>query len=327
MMLNQASSVGGAMKVVTADAVDSVLDPVSLADALADAFRGDIVVPVRHHHEVERPDGDATLLLMPAWTGSAAAESYLGTKLVTIFPGNGARGLPSVLGTYMLMDGATGAPLAAIDGTRLTVWRTAAASALAARRLARPDASRMVMVGAGALAPFLIRAHCAHRPIMDVALWNHRPERAEALARALVGQGLPVRAVANLEEAIARADIVSSATLSNEPLIRGAWLKPGAHVDCIGAFKPSMRETDDEVIRRASLFCDTRAGALKEGGDLAQPLAAGLIAETDVLGDLYDLARGAHPGRTSPDEITLFKSVGTAIEDLAAAVLVWQRVR
>jgi ornithine cyclodeaminase/alanine dehydrogenase-like protein (mu-crystallin family) len=314
------------MKIVSAAEVDRALDPASLADALAEAFRLDVVVPVRHHHEVERPDGEATLLLMPAWTGPTATEPFLGTKIVAIFPGNGARGLPSVMGTYMLMDGATGAPLAAIDGTRLTVWRTAAASALAARHLARPDASRMAMVGAGALAPFLIRAHAAQRPLTDVALWNHRPERAEAVARRLAAEGLPVRAVADLETAVRGADIVSSATLSELPLIRGAWLKPGAHVDCVGAFKPSMRETDDDVVRRASLFCDTRAGALKEGGDLAQPLASGLIVAGDVRADLYDLARGTHPGRASDDEITLFKSVGTAIEDLAAAILVWRRI-
>jgi ornithine cyclodeaminase/alanine dehydrogenase-like protein (mu-crystallin family) len=314
------------MKIVSAAEVDRVLDPASLADALAEAFRLDVVVPVRHHHDVERPDAEATLLLMPAWTGPSAPEPFMGTKIVTIFPGNGARGLPSVLGTYMLMDGATGAPLAAIDGTRLTVWRTAAASALAARFLARPDASRMAMVGAGALAPFLIRAHAAQRPLTDVALWNHRPERAEAVARQLAAEGLPVRAVADLETAVRGADIVSSATLSEHPLIRGEWLKPGAHVDCVGAFKPSMRETDDEAIRRASLFCDTRAGALKEGGDLAQPLASGLIAASDVRADLYDLARGTHAGRASEDEITLFKSVGTAIEDLAAAMLVWRRI-
>jgi ornithine cyclodeaminase len=244
---------------------------------------------------------------------------YVGTKIVTIFPGNAVRSLPSVLGTYLLLDGASGQPLAAIDGTRLTLWRTAAASALAARSLARPDASRMVMVGAGALAPFLIRGHSAGRPISDVALWNHRPERAQALAAQLAREGLPVRAVTDLAQAVGQADIVSCATLSTTPVVRGEWLRPGTHLDCVGAFKPSMRETDDEAVRRASLFCATRAGALKEGGDLAKPLADGLIAESDVLGDLYDLAGGRHEGRSSADEITLFKSVGTALEDLAAA--------
>jgi ornithine cyclodeaminase len=314
------------MKVVTAADVDRLLDPSGLADALAEAFRSDIVVPMRHHHEVERPGDEATLLLMPAWTGKSVSPAYVGTKIVSIYRGNAARGLPSVMGSYLLNDGATGAPLAVMDGSRLTVWRTAAASALAARALARRNASRMVMVGAGALAPFLIRAHAAERRLTDIALWNHRPERAREMARDLAAQGLPVRAAESLEAAVREADIVSCATLSVEPLVRGEWLKPGAHVDCVGAFKPTMRETDDACIRRASLFCDTRAGALKEGGDLAIPVASGLIKPADVRADLFDLARGVHSGRTSEDEITLFKSVGTAIEDLAAAILVWNRL-
>ncbi len=314
------------MKIIDAATIDRVLDPAALADALAAAFVSDIVVPVRHHHEIERPGAAATLLLMPAWTAPGAKPSFLGTKIVSVFPTNAARDLPSVYGTYMLMDGETGAPLAAMDGTRLTAWRTAAASALAARRLARKDAARMVMVGAGALAPFLIRAHLAARPIERVQLWNHRFERAHETARLLAAEGLPVEAVRDLEDAVRDADLVSCATLSREPLIRGAWLAPGTHVDCVGAFRPNMRETDDELVRRASLFCDTRAGALTEAGDLAAPIAAGVISASDVKADLYDLARGTHPGRTSNDEITFFKSVGTAIEDLAAAMLVHSRV-
>ena len=315
------------MRVISAAEVDLVLDPAGLADALDAAFRADIVVPVRHHHAMARPDADATLLLMPAWNGPATPEPYLGTKVVTIFPANGARGLASVQGTYLLMDGATGVPLAALDGARLTVWRTAAASALAARRLARLDAARLVMVGAGALAPFLIRAHMAVRPITHVQLWNHRPEKAAAMAATLAAEGLPVEPVSDLEMAVRAADIVSCATLSTTPVVHGAWLKPGAHLDCVGAYRPTMRESDDEAVRRASLFCDTRAGALKEGGDLAIPLAEGTITPDDVRADLYDLAAGRHAGRSTAGEITLFKSVGTAIEDLAAAILVWNRVR
>ncbi len=314
------------MKIISAETLDAALDPKSLADALRDAFRADIEVPVRHHHEIARPDADATLLLMPAWTGRDNSESFVGTKIVTVYPANGAKSLPAVMGTYLLIKGDTGAPLVAMDGARLTVWRTAAASALAARYLVKPAAARMVMIGAGALAPFLIRAHCAESPISDVALWNHRPERAEHVAADLRAEGFPVRAVTDLETAVREADLVSSATLSSTPLIHGAWLKPGVHLDCVGAFKPSMRETDDAVITRASLFCDTRAGALKEGGDYAQPLAAGLITQETIKADLFDLARGTHRGRASADEITMFKSVGTAIEDLAAAIAVWKRV-
>ena len=315
------------MQYISDKEIDAALTPVIIADALAEAFRADFIVPVRHHHSVERPDIDATLLLMPAWTGQEVLESYVGTKIVTVFPANSSRSLPSVMGTYILLDGTTGRPLAALDGARLTLWRTAAASALAARFCLRPDASRMVMVGAGALATFLIQAHASNNVLTDIALWNHNPERAEAVARKLAAEGLPVRAVRDLEAAVREADLISSATLSTEPLIHGAWLKAGVHLDCVGAFKPTMRETDDEAVRRASLFCDTRAGALIEGGDYSQPIASGVINADAVKADLYDLSQGRHRGRSSRDEITMFKSVGTAIEDLAAAILIWKLTR
>jgi len=311
------------MRVVPAAEIDRVVRFPALIDALADAFRGDFVVPVRHHHEIERRGGPATLLLMPAWTGAASAAGFLGVKIVSVFPDNGACGLPSVLGTYLLMDGATGEPRAALDGTRLTVWRTAAASALAARFLAREDCRRMVMVGAGALAPFLIRAHLSQRPINEVALWNHRPEKAEALAAELRGQGLPVTAARNLEAAVRQADLISCATLSTEPLVSGAWLKPGAHLDLVGAYNLRMREADDEALRRSEVYVDTSA-ALTEGGDVALALRGGAIAESHVRGDLSGLCRGTVRDHRGADAITLFKSVGTAIEDLAAAMLVWR---
>jgi ornithine cyclodeaminase len=221
------------------------------------------------------------------------------------------------------MEGATGVPLATLDGTRLTLWRTAAASALAARHLAREDASLMTMVGAGALAPFLIRAHLSQRPIRRVKLWNHRPEKAAALAAELSPAGLPVEAATDLEAAVREADLVSCATLSTAPLVKGEWLGAGVHVDLVGAFNLAMREVDDEAMRRASVYIDTKA-AMHEGGDVALALRSGALAEADIRGDLFALCRGEAPGRTKTDEITLFKSVGSAIEDLAAATAVWR---
>ncbi len=318
------------MRVITADEIDRALTFPSLIDALAAAFAGDIVTPARHHHEIARarpgeaPD-HATLLLMPAWTGCAEVDAFVGVKVVSVFPENGARGLPSIMGTYLLMDGDTGAPLAALDGARLTVWRTACASALASRHLSRPDSRHLVMVGAGALAPFMIGAHAAVRPINQVTLWNHRPERARELAVNLAGAALTVAVADSLEAAVREADIVSCATLSREPIVRGAWLKPGAHLDLVGAFNLSMREADDEAVKRASVFVDTLA-ALAEGGDVALALQSGAIAPAHVKGDLFALARGLHRGRLDEREVTLFKSIGTAIEDLAAAMLVWQRL-
>ncbi|EIM29064.1 bifunctional Delta(1)-pyrroline-2-carboxylate/Delta(1)-piperideine-2-carboxylate reductase [Microvirga lotononidis] len=309
------------MRVVTSAEIDRVLTFPALIDALAEAFRGDMVTPVRHHHEIERAGAHGTLLLMPSWTGPATQDGFVGVKVVSVFPENGARNLPSVMGSYLLMDGATGQPVSVLDGTRLTVWRTAAASALAARFLARADASRMVMVGAGSLAPFLIRAHMSQRPIREVALWNHNGARAEALAAELRREGLPVTAVTDLEAAVREADLVSCATLSTAPIVKGAWLKPGAHLDLVGAFNLRMREADDEALLRAQVYIDTPA-AKTEGGDVAVALQGGAMAESHIRGTLAELCRSA-PARDAAS-ITAFKSVGAALEDLAAAMLVWR---
>ena len=309
------------MRVVSADDLGRVLTFPKLIAALREAFRSDIEVPVRHHHPIARPgEPDAILLLMPAWMKGDPA--FAGVKVVSIYPGNAARSLPSVMGTYLLMDGATGAPLAAIDGQALTLWRTAAASALAASYLVRADARRMAMVGAGALAPYLIAAHASVRPIAEVRVWNRNPGRAERLAAELRGRAYSVVATTDLETAVREADLVSCATLSSEPLVKGEWLKPGAHIDLVGGFTPKMREADDGAVRGAKIFVDTRTGALKEAGDIVVPLQTGVIRESDIAGDLFDLCRGKVVGRSSPEEITLFKSVGTALEDLAAAMLV-----
>ncbi|MCC7271306.1 MAG: ornithine cyclodeaminase family protein [Alphaproteobacteria bacterium] len=307
---------------IDAAAVERVLDFPSLVAALAAAFREGREVPLRHHHPIPQPTGgDAMLLLMPAWSRGGA----VGIKIVTFYPDNGARGLPAVLGTYLLLDGETGAPRAVIDGRMLTLRRTAAASALAASYLARPDARRLVIVGTGALAPHLVRAHAAVRPVREVAVWGRRRDRAAALARTRAGEGFAATAVDDLAAAVRAADLVSCATPSDEPLVQGAWLSPGTHLDLVGGFTPAMREADDEAVRRARVYVDTRAGALHEAGDLVQPLRAGVIAEGDVVGDLFDLAAGTVAGRGSPLEITYFKSVGTALEDLAAAELVVAR--
>jgi len=305
------------MRSIDAAALDRALDTRALIEALRDAFRREVEAPLRHHHTVPTAAGDATLLIMPAWE----REQAIGIKLVSLMPGNPARDLPFIVGSYLLLDGATGVPRAIMDGPTLTNRRTAAASALAADYLARPDAARMVMVGAGTLAPHFIRAHLAMRPLTDIALWARRPEQASALAAQLAAEGLPVRAVTDLEVAVCDADLVSCATQSREPIVHGAWLKPGAHLDLAGAYLPVMRECDDEAVRRARIFVDTRAGALAEAGDLLQPIKAGVIGPEAILADLHDLARGTAQGRGSPDEITLFKSVGTALEDLAAARL------
>jgi ornithine cyclodeaminase/alanine dehydrogenase-like protein (mu-crystallin family) len=317
------------MRFIDADAVNAALSYPKLVDIIDEAFRIGAISPTRHHHSVElegRPT--ATLLLMPAWTSSApgatTAGPYMGIKLVTVFPDNGRLGKPAVQGAYLLLSTETGEPLALLDAPALTVWRTAAASALASRYLSRPDASHLLMVGAGALSSYLIRAHASVRPITTVTVWNRSAASAEKLAKSLSGSGFSVSVADNLETAARSADIISTATISTEPLVRGGWLKPGTHVDCVGAFRPDMRETDDDVARRARIWVDTRAGALHEAGDILQPLKSGVIQERDVLGDLFELARGTAPRRDAAHEITMFKSVGASLEDLAAAIAVYE---
>lgn len=302
-----------------ADVAAALAYPALIA-ALERMFAEGCVQPLRHHHPLDADNPQAgMLLLMPAWQSGG----YLGLKTLTVIPKNSAKGLPSIQSLYLLFDGTSGTPLALMAAEELTCRRTAAASALAARFLARPDAAKMLMVGAGAMAPCLIRAHATGRQLTDIAIWNHHYEKAERLAETLKAEGLPVRATPDIEAAAREADIISTATLSSEPLVRGAWLKPGAHLDLVGAFTPAMRESDDEAVRRASLFVDTRTGALSEAGDILQPLRAGVIGEADIRADLYDLCRGVRTGRQSESEITLFKSTGAALEDLAAAILAY----
>lgn len=318
------------MRIITAEEIDRLLDFPGLIDALADAFRGGVEAPVRHHHTIARPQGaDSTMLLMPAWSDfsqeNMAADGFMGVKIVTVSPDNNTIGLPAVMGVYLLSDGKTGAPLALIDGQKLTLWRTAAASALAGRYLAAASASHMVMVGAGKLAPYLIRAHAAMRPISRVSVWNRNIGNAERLADDLADESFDVTVCEDRAAAIREADIVSAATISREPLVEGAWLKPGAHVDLVGAYAPDMRESDDEAVRRATVFVDTFGGALKEGGDVTQPLETGVIDRASIVAELAMLCRGEHAGRRTDDEITLFKSTGASLEDFAAGMLVWQR--
>jgi ornithine cyclodeaminase/alanine dehydrogenase-like protein (mu-crystallin family) len=313
------------MRILGPSEVAAALDFTGLIEALRQMFRsGGCEVPLRHHHTIAMPGApDGTLLLMPAWQ----AGQRIGIKLVTVFPGNAAANLPSVMGAYLLLDGKTGEPVALLDGPALTARRTAAASALAARYLARPDCERLLVVGTGALAPHLVEAHAAVRPIRNVLIWGRDKAKAAALAQRLDRRTLKVVATDDLEGAVRGAHVISCATLSKEPLIRGSWLPLGVHVDLVGGFTPEMREADDEAVRRARVFVDTRAGACKEAGDIVQPLANGRLTEDDIAGDLFDLARGSRAGRRFYDQITLFKSVGTALEDLAAAKLVVDSLR
>jgi ornithine cyclodeaminase len=305
------------MQYLEANDVAARLHRGPLIDALDRALRCAVEAPPRQHHAVSGGPAANLLLLMPAWQLSGC----MGVKLATVFPANAALGLPTVHAAYVLFDATTGVPLALLDGTELTRRRTAAASALACRYLARPDASRLLMVGTGALAPHVIESHAAVRPVRRVQVWGRRLERARMVAQGFADTDLDVQAVADLEAAVAWADIISCATLADAPLVLGSWLRPGQHLDLIGAFTPAMREADDAALARSRIYVDTRAGTLAESGELLHALATGAIGADAICGDLTELARGTVPGRCTPAEITLFKSVGSATLDLAAAAL------
>jgi alanine dehydrogenase len=303
------------MRYISAADLNAKLEFPPLVEALRELFRRGVDEARAIHLSQPLADGRRNdWLLLPAWQ----FDRHMGVKLVSVFAANEAKGLASVQGLYVLFDGTTGLPLAAIDGAAITLWKTAANSALAASYLARQDARTLVMVGAGALAPYLARAHCAVRPIAEVLVWNRTAKNAERMAGALARPGLAVEVVNDLAAAVVRADVVSCATMASDPVIKGAWLRPGVHVDLVGAYRPEMREADDEAIRRARVFIDAWFTAGEHCGDICQPVAAGLLRKDDIT-DTFQLARGERPGRLRADEITLFKSGGGGHEDLGTA--------
>ncbi|MEX1058749.1 MAG: ornithine cyclodeaminase family protein, partial [Natronospirillum sp.] len=259
-------------------------------------------------------------------------NEYVGVKQVNVFPGNNKRGMPGLTSHYLLSCGRTGHHLAEMDGNTITARRTAAASALASRYLAREDAKTLLMVGSGRMATHLIPAHLAVRDITRVLVWGIDDNSVSDCIDALSEKEIHCEPVPRdgLAKAVGQADIVSCATLSSEPLIRGEWLSPGTHVDLVGSFTPAMREADNQVMALSSVFVDTVAGALKETGDLIDPIREGAITEDDIQGEFRDLCNGRHTGRRQLDDpqqaITVFKSVGTSEEDLAAAILAYQQL-
>lgn len=308
------------MKIFDSKATAENLPYDVLIPALQKMFVEGCIVPRRHSHILtDRPDAPDTVLLMPAWQ----SNRYLGIKHVTIFPKNSENDLPGLFSTYTLFDARNGKPLAIIDGDQITVRRTAAASALAASYLAREDASRMVIVGAGNVAGALASAYAAVRPIKHVSVWNHTPAKADALAGELCEAGFDAQSVTDLASAVRNADIVSCATLSRAPLVMREWLAPGTHLDLIGSFQPAMREADDPTFSDTSVFIDTTE-ALEKSGDLLSPIGKGLFDADRIRSTLEGLCRGEHAGRRSAEEITVYKAVGTASEDLAAAMLVYE---
>lgn len=302
------------------DIEDALVWP-DLIDQLRDWIpAGDVVSPDRHVHSMIQPDGsEASLLIMPAWIPGQS----LGVKVVTFFPQNAVKGKATINAGYMLFDGETGQMRAVMDADALTARRTAAASALAARYLVREDARTLLIVGTGQLAVAVAMAHASTHNYDEVLIWGRTPSKATAIAISLSKAGLNANVVEDLKAACGKADVISTVTASDKPIVKGAWLRPGTHLDLIGAFRENMRESDDQAIKQAQLFVDTRIGAQKSG-DLHQPIESGVINTSDIQADLAELCQRIHPGRKDSDAFTVFKSVGMSLEDLAAAELVMQ---
>ena len=292
----------------------------ALVDAIRDAFRLNGVSPARHHHAIPGKEReDITLLLMPAWDETGD----FGVKLATVARSNAALGLPTLHGMYVLFSGATGMPRAILDARALTARRTAAASALASRYLSREDSNTLLVIGTGQVARQLVAAHCSVRPIEEVRIWGRSPSKAQQVAdSASRVTGARCTAVADIETGASGADIISSATPAEDPLLQGRWVAPGTHVDLVGAYKPTMCEADADLIGKAGrVFIDTMEGARVEAGDLIQAVEAGTFSFDEIAGDMYELSSGDEGLRRDANEITVFKSVGVALQDLAAAQL------
>ncbi|WP_286234935.1 ornithine cyclodeaminase family protein [Thalassotalea sediminis] len=313
------------MQNINANIVNKALSFPKLVKALESAFAGNVTVPPRLHFDMENPKAsrETTLLIMPAWQSGKVA----GVKIVTVAPENATKNLPSIQGTYLLFDVDNGMLLATMDAPTLTAKRTAAASALASSYLSRKDSESLLMIGTGTLSPQLITAHTSVRPIKRVKVWGRNVEKAQRVCDAVAHLNIDCQAVESIEENIADADIVSCATLSQTALIKGEWLTPGQHLDMVGAYRPDMREMDDQCLKKASIYVDNVESAVRETGDLAIPLANGVITLEDIKADLFALCKNDYFVKRSPTEITIFKSVGHALEDLAAANVVVEYVK
>ncbi len=308
------------MLIIPDDKVIAALDYAVLIGALEQMFCSNYQLPVRHHHFYKTAAQDENaLILMPVWN-----EEYLGVKQVIVAPRNNQVDLPAIHAVYTLWNAVTGQQLAIMNAAELTSRRTACTSALAAKYLAPQHAKNLLVVGGGKVAKHLIQAHSVVRNYDSIEVWMRNSDKLKAFVDQLQQGGINAIAVGDVETAARKADVISTATLSPAPVIKGEWLKPGTHLDLIGSHKPDTRETDDEAITRSSIFVDTREGALHETGDLALPIKSGVFNPADVKADIKELCLQQHVGRTSPNEITIFKSAGLAVEDLAAALLVYQ---
>lgn len=272
--------------------------------------------PARPHYPIQNnKSGDGTFLLMPSWQ----SDKYIGLKIITVFPKN--KDIPSIQGLYILFDATNGNILAQFDGLALTVKRTAAVSGLASSILSRPTSEQLLFFGTGNLCHEMIKAHCSQRPIKRVYIQGRNFEKAQLKSDALQIENVSVTAVKDYKETIQQSDIISCATLSPDPLFDGSLVSPKTYLDLVGSYKPDMREVDDHIVSKSSIFVDTYQ-ALKESGDIKIPMDQGTISPKYIKADLVELCTGKIK---IPTEFVLFKSVGMATSDLAAASYIYEQ--
>jgi alanine dehydrogenase len=314
------------MSVVLSEAdVRAVLPMADLIETMETALKtfssGQAVQPVRTVLQIE--PAKAFFGVMPAYQPAPAA---LGAKLVTVFHGNHAHGLPSHLATIILLDPETGALAAVMDGRYITEARTAAVSAVSVRHMARSDAARLALLGSGVQAHSHLEAIAVVRRLKEVRVWSPTQANRERFARDhAAGVEAELRAVSSAREAVENADIVVLATSASTPIVERAWIADGAHICAVGACRPDVREMDGALVAVGRLVVDSRAGARAEAGDIVLAVQEGRIAEDHIAGELGEVVAGRIAGRKTPSEITIFKSLGMAVEDVAAAELTWRR--
>lgn len=305
------------MKHFNMKAIQTALPYPLLVEALAKGLQQFAETPARSFFS---PNQDAScVMIMPAWR----PHQMMGVKLVSVWPENNAKGESAVSAVYVLISCLDGRPLAVLDGTELTLRRTAAAAALAAKRLARENSETLAVLGTGSLSVPLVQAHTDTMRFKNVLVWGRQFHKAQRVVNQLKELGIEVRAMGDLEETLALSDVVAVATTATEPFLKAAWVKPGTHISLVGAFTPQMAEAEPGLISKSQLFADCRASVLEKGGEVFQAIEQGLILGSDIIADLAELtAQSDRSWRHDAQAITVFKSVGFALLDLIAAELV-----
>jgi 1-pyrroline-2-carboxylate reductase [NAD(P)H] len=309
------------MKIISAEAVHAALSYPALIDALQEAFSKKFTMPPRTVFLLDDPGvSHDAFALLPSWN-----DSMIGVKVFTYFPDNPRPAYQSLYSKILLFERKHGEPLALVDGTSVTFWRTAGISGLASRLLSRANSETLLLLGTGNLATFIIRAQASVRPLKRVLVWGRTRAKAEKVVREMSPLGaIAFSVVDDLAAACAQADIVVSATGSHEPLVKGAWIKDGTHTDFIGNHHATKRECDTALVLKAKVYADSRDNCFKEAGEILVPIAEGVFKKEQVIGQLSEMCTRQVPLRTNDKEITLFKSIGMALSDLVGASLAYR---